>query len=166
MTLRVEYSLRQALPIALSGLPLLSLEHLLSIAILDDLVFADKGGLWLYSLICLPVLAVLTFALCFQRFSTEYKPPLGQTHVASFQIFARLFVVTFALVVLASGWPLNVYHWARIGIVCSGLTLGMFPFKWIYFDWLTRRYSDTTCLRKVRGHQLPRRRPISSTDTA
>lgn len=159
MTLRVEYSFRQALPIALFGLPMLALERFLSLAISDKMEIVGWSGLWLYSLIGLPILAFLTFAMCLERFSTEFDLPSRQTNISWFQIFAGFIAVAFALSVVSSAWPLNVYHWARIGIVCCGLALGLFPFKWIYFDWLNRIFTDRN---PPEGGSLVRiRRPVS-----
>ncbi len=144
MEFRIEYSLRQALPIALFGLPMLGLERLLSLAVWDEVEIVGWSGLGFFSLVALPMLALCTFGLCMVRFYFEFDLPLKRTYVSWWRISGCLLALSFGLLVVGSGWPANIYHWARIGIVVAGLSLGLFLFKWIYFDWLNRIGSDPT----------------------
>ncbi len=138
MSMRIQYSLRQGLAIALFGLPIWVLERLLAQVILNDIHAYGSFGLQWLSLVGLPLLGVATFALAFDRFDREFDLPFVRTHICWTVVSFLVALASIAFLIASSGVPQNIFHWARIGIFVAGLQFGIYLVKWIYFDWLNR----------------------------
>lgn len=139
MTFRAQYSLRQALPVAIFGLPPLVLEQLLSRTISPDQIEVGPSLLAPFAIYAMPLLGLCTMWLAYDRFHEEFELPLCRYHISWPSIsFTLMSVAVMASLVGSGGIPANEYQWAQLGIVAAGTLLGLLPFKWIYFDWLDR----------------------------
>lgn len=139
MTLRVQYALRQALAVALFGLPLPLLEQILRQTISSHQIEVIPTLLTRIVIPSVILLAFVTFLLAYERFDDEFDPPLERTAIVCGWLRGVFILgITCAVALGSTGWPANQYQGARSGIIAAGLWLGWLLAKWVYFDWIER----------------------------
>jgi hypothetical protein len=166
VSLRTQYSLRQALPVATFGIPLLVLEQLLSRAISPDQVEIGPSFLAPFAVSAMPLLGLCTMWLAYDRFDEEFELPLCRYYISwPRAAFMLVTVAVLASLVGSGGMPTNEYQWAQLGIVAAGTLFGLLLFKWIYFDWLDRIAGSHQPPPSSPGSMAGARLPISPTLT-
>lgn len=145
MSLRIQYSLRQALAVILFGLPLPILDQLLARTISPDLLeFIPSLSAWI-AVPGLLLLGAVTFLRAYERFEDEFQPPFESTTfrvnwLGQLIIFTAIFAISFG----PTGLPTNEFQWARSGIIAGGLYIGWQIAKWVFFDWIERARVNPT----------------------